>query len=334
MFDKKILSLLVYSKGEINGDGLIKLPFVQALRETFPDAKITWCVEERIGTVYKTWLKPIISSLLDEIITLRINAPLKYFFLCRNPLDQKFDLIIDTQSKLLTSLLLKRASKVFISSSANFLLSQRKPKYFPEKLTSQLETLLSLAAKKKIVCNPINLVDPKKIHLVEQLLPKGITYIGIAPGGGGQEKRWSLERCIALAEMQKSQGRQPVFILGPQEHEYKLPLQNACPYALFPQENNLITKEEANNPLFTIALATRFTVSVASNSGPGNMLAAAGTALVSLAKSFHQAKKFEPATKPLETLIAEEYNCSNINDIPLEVIYSRIDKLLSLKNDA
>jgi len=36
-------SVLVYSMGEVIGDGLIKLPFVAGLRAAFPDARISWC---------------------------------------------------------------------------------------------------------------------------------------------------------------------------------------------------------------------------------------------------------------------------------------------------
>ena len=49
-------SVLIYSMGEISGDGLIKLPFIAALKETFPEARITWCAA-RGDTVYSTWLK-------------------------------------------------------------------------------------------------------------------------------------------------------------------------------------------------------------------------------------------------------------------------------------
>ena len=36
-------TVMVYSMGEVIGDGVIKLPFVAAVREAYPNARITWC---------------------------------------------------------------------------------------------------------------------------------------------------------------------------------------------------------------------------------------------------------------------------------------------------
>ena len=61
-------SVLVYSMGEVIGDGLIKLPFVAGLRAAFPQARISWCAAKG-STVYAGALKAVVERLIDEVVT-------------------------------------------------------------------------------------------------------------------------------------------------------------------------------------------------------------------------------------------------------------------------
>ena len=56
-------TVMVYSMGEVIGDGVIKLPFVAAVREAYPHARITWCAGKG-STVYATTLKPAVEGTL------------------------------------------------------------------------------------------------------------------------------------------------------------------------------------------------------------------------------------------------------------------------------
>ncbi|PTT74995.1 ADP-heptose--LPS heptosyltransferase, partial [Pseudomonas sp. HMWF010] len=62
-----ISSILVYSMGEVIGDGLIKLPFIAGLRAAFPEARISWCAAKG-DTVYAGPLKGVVEGYLDELI--------------------------------------------------------------------------------------------------------------------------------------------------------------------------------------------------------------------------------------------------------------------------
>ena len=38
-----VQTVLVYSMGEVIGDGLINLPFIAGVRAAFSDARLRWC---------------------------------------------------------------------------------------------------------------------------------------------------------------------------------------------------------------------------------------------------------------------------------------------------
>ena len=106
---KNIDKILVYSGGETVGDGLYKINFIQNLRNKFPKSHITWMAGKG-PTEYSRSLKPLISSLLDLIREdVRIGRnPLKELILF-NPLkDESFDLIIDTQTVVIPTIIIKK----------------------------------------------------------------------------------------------------------------------------------------------------------------------------------------------------------------------------------
>src|SRR5258707_7187585 len=122
------MRILVYSGLELLGDGVMKLPFVRALRCSFPNARITWLAGKG-KTVYAGTLAPLVGDCLDEVIE-DAGIGSKASELLRRPLPgRRFDLVIDTQRRVLTSLILRRIrTKSFVSGAADFLLSNPRPK--------------------------------------------------------------------------------------------------------------------------------------------------------------------------------------------------------------
>ncbi|HWU14244.1 MAG TPA: lipopolysaccharide heptosyltransferase family protein, partial [Caulobacter sp.] len=62
-----VQTVLIYSMGEVIGDGLIKLPFIAGLRAAFPKARISWCAAKG-ETVYAGPLKSVVAGYVDEVI--------------------------------------------------------------------------------------------------------------------------------------------------------------------------------------------------------------------------------------------------------------------------
>ena len=121
--------ILIFSNREQIGDGIIKLPFIHDIRNRFKNYYFIWMTNSGT-TVYNSTLKRITKLYIDEIYE---QVPLKNIFLRKNlnnyNLSSNFDIIIDTQKAFIRSLFLKRLkSRIFISSSANWLLSDIKPK--------------------------------------------------------------------------------------------------------------------------------------------------------------------------------------------------------------
>ena len=150
-------SIGVYVGLDFVGDGLIKLPFIRSLRQVFPNSKITWIAGTHKSEFNRT-LAPLVKGLIDEVleesnigfigvneakISERLSDLLNFF---KPPLNSKrFDLLIDTQTHLLTSLVVKTIKhKYFLSGCAKFYFSDLKP---PSNFTRELNLFLTVLKK-------------------------------------------------------------------------------------------------------------------------------------------------------------------------------------------
>jgi ADP-heptose:LPS heptosyltransferase len=326
-----IQTILIYSMGEILGDSLIKLPFVSGLREAFPSARITWCAAKG-GTMFAGPLKPVVAGYIDEILT---DGPTG-----AKPLDalpwvkpfggRTFDLVIDTQENLRRSLVARRAvgkQGRFVSAA----LQARKPGW-PAAVVERLARLLFLASDGKGAPRPLALSDPDAANAARALLPTahygGPVYVGLAPGAGGQDRRWPLERYIELARRIESAGRKAVFFFGPDEAADLAIVRAAVPGALFPEKDRTDGFTGVKGPMLAIALAGRLTAAVANDAGPGHMLAAGGAPLLSLQQDHRKAIKFRPAAQRLEVLVAEDYG-QDMAALPLDVVDAALQRLIA-----
>jgi ADP-heptose:LPS heptosyltransferase len=323
------MEILVYSGLELLGDGIMKLPFVRALRRSFPNARITWLAGKG-KTVYAGTLAPLVSDCLDEVIE-AAGIGSKASELLRRPLPgRRFDLVIDTQRRVLTSLILRRiSSKSFVSGAADFLLSSRRPERGtrkPPSMIGQLFALLELAAGHPVAPVFDLALTQEWRAKAAALLPEGPRYVGIAPGAGGAHKCWPRERFVALAERQIAAGRVPVFLLGPDEAGWIGALREAVPGARFPLQ--AATEDDAASPLLTIAVAQRLAAAAANDSGTGHLIAAAGCPLVSLFGPT-RAEKFAPAARRLEIVAAQDFGASAMDAIPLDAVATALARILA-----
>jgi len=320
-----IQSILVYSMGEVIGDGLIKLPFIAGLRAAFPDARISWCAAKG-QTVYAGPLKAVIEGYIDEIIHEgRMGAkPLDILPWLKPFGGRRFDLVIDTQENLRRSVVAQRAAgNVFVSAAR-----LARTRDWPAAVSDRLARLLSLASGGQGVPRAITLARTDALDAAKALLPDGPPYVGLAPGAGGQDKRWPLDRFIALAQAIQADGARPVFFFGPDEAEDAATAQVAVPEALFPERDRNDAFGQVKGPLLVIALASRLTAAIANDAGPGHMLAAGGAPLLSLQKNRRKAVKFRPAAQRLEMLVAEDYG-DDMAALPLEAVDAALSRLTS-----
>jgi ADP-heptose:LPS heptosyltransferase len=324
-----VQTILIYSMGEVIGDGLIKLPFIAGLRAAFPDARITWCAAKG-ETVYAGPLKAVVAGYIDEILTdgPTGDAALDVLPWVKPFGGRTFDLVIDTQENLRRSLVARRAVKQnFVSAAAQ----ARKPGW-PVAVVERLARLLDLATDGAGAPRPLALANPDAANAARALLPTahygGPVYVGLAPGAGGQDKRWPLERYLELARRIEASGRKAVFFFGPDEAADAQAAREAVPQALFPEKDRTDGFTGVKGPMLAIALAGRLTAAVANDAGPGHMLAAGGAPLLSLQKNHRKAVKFRPAAQHLELLVAEDYG-QDMAALPLDVVDEALQRLIA-----
>lgn len=320
-----VKSILVYSMGEVIGDGLIKLPFIAGLRAAFPDATISWCAAKG-ETVYSGPLKAVVEGYVDEILSKDVTgARLRDLLPWARPFGgRRFDLVIDTQENLRRSVVARRAASGRFISAARLARS----KDWPLAVTDRLARLLSLATDGQGAPRPIALAHSDALAAARALLPDGQAYVGLAPGAGGQEKRWPLDRYIALASHLEQIGATPVFFFGPDEAEDAARARAELPNARFPERDRTDAFPHVKGPLLVIALAGRLCAAVANDAGPGHMLAAGGAPLLSLQKDARKAVKFRPAAARLEMLVAEDYGDA-MAALPSEAVEAALSRLMA-----
>jgi len=327
MTDTRPRELLVYAKTDTFGDALIKLPAIGALRRAFPDWHITW-LAGRGRSLYAGDLSYAVQGLLDTVID---NAGIgnRWSQLLRRPLGGRyFDIIIDSQRYLTSTLILRRIRHgLFVSAAAGFRLSDRRPPADsprPRRMLDQIMELVSLAARRTV--EPVDgvRIPPELSARARELLPDGPVYVGLAPGAGQRDKCWPLERFIALARTQVQAARVPVFFLGPAELEWADPIRTAVPEARVPAVEPGVLDA---GPLLTVALAQRVAASVSNDCGTGHMLAAGGRPLVSLFGPTPP-EKFAPRARRLALVRAADYGEQRMEAIPQQAVRDALEGLL------
>jgi len=334
-------TIAVYVGLDFVGDGLIKLPFIRSLRQVFPKSHITWIAGTH-KSEFKHSLAPLVRGLLNEVIEeanigfIGVNeasffqrlSDLKNFY--KKPLNgRKFDLLIDTQTHVLTTLLVKTIRhKYFMSGCANFLFSSIKPpKNFSRhlNLSKRLVQLSEIAAGDSISLPPPPLPLEKKYReLAKKALPKKSNYIGIAPGAGDTRKCWSLENFISVAKNVVKKNRVPVFFLGPNEERLLKYIKSEVPESIFPEWGKY-RKHNIKGPAFVIALAERTKCSVSNDSGTAHMLDAGGSPVI---KIFGRSLpgKYTGLTPGSVSIDSRDFGSTNINQIKPDFVNKVIDK--------
>ncbi len=331
-------TILVYVGVDLMGDGLMKVPFVRALRNAFPRARITWLAGKG-QTVYAHELKPLVASLIDEIIEAAEIGRRPSDLVRRSLPGRRFDLIVDTQRRVRTTLALRRIShRRFVSGCARYLFSSVRPPW-PSLLSyrkppAMIDQMLELVALTRggrpdaplDTGGTLALPGPVEAEAA-RLLPEGKVYVALAPGAGDRSKCWPLERFAALGRRLADHDLVPVLVLGPSEGDWLDTLRDALPSARFPlQESDRAAAEMG--PLLTIALAARCRACVANDSGGGHILAASGTPLVSLFGPTSPAK-FAPRVARLTIIEAARYGRRDMSAIPVEAVETAVRAMCS-----
>lgn len=323
----------VFSQGEVLGDALYKLVFLRGLRAAFPAARITWLTVE--ATAYAGPLAPVAGPPLLDAVAERCGLDQTPRGLFRAPPRGlgPFDLLLDTQSLLLRTLVLRRVPHGRFLSAALMRRGRGGGAIGPHAL-DRLFALVEVAAGRAVPrdLSPVAL-PPALREAAEAALPGWDgTRIALAPGAGRPDKAWPVERYVALAQGQAARGRTPVFLLGPQEAAWRARIAEAVPNALFPEEHPAfaaLLPAAGPKPLRAVAVAARCAAGVANDAGGGHMIAAAGIPLLSLFGPTRP-EKFRPVAARWALLRAQDFGGAEMARIPLPAVEAALEGLLPL----
>ncbi|MDX2101244.1 MAG: glycosyltransferase family 9 protein [Alphaproteobacteria bacterium] len=322
--------ILVYVGLDLIGDGLIKLPLVRALRAALPQAQLVWLAGKG-RSAYRHELAPLVEPLLDAVID-EADIGSRWAELFGRPLgDQRFDLVIDTQRRLLTTLILRRiTADRFVSPAGGFAFSTVRPPsgyHAPRLLSRELLDLMELGTGYPAQPGPPLALPQRSLDAARQLLPEGLFYVGLVPGAGGTHKCWPLAHYITVGRTLEREGRTPVFILGPKEGHWRKMIGDAVPSAHFPLQTRVA--ESLGFPAdLTIAVARRCKAAIANDSGGGHLMAAADIPLLSLFGPTSP-DKFAPSVARGTILTAQSFGSPSMEVIPVSAVLTALEALLT-----
>ncbi|MGQ0675679.1 MAG: glycosyltransferase family 9 protein [Rhodospirillales bacterium] len=321
-------TVCVYVGLDAFGDGLMKLPFLRALRRAFPGARVTWLAGKG-RSAFAHELGPLARGLIDETLEdAGIGSRPGELWSARPLAGRRFDLVIDTQRRVPTTLIVRRiVHGRFVSGAAGFLLSDARPRLphrKPAGMVRQMLDLVEVASGRPADPSAPLVLDAADERAAEALLPPGPAYVGLAPGAGARAKCWPLANYLALAKELAAGGSAPAFVLGPGETEW-IEACRAVAGAVLPLQD-AARRGAAVTPMLTIALARRMKAAVANDSGGGHMLAAGDVPLVSLFGPT-SAAKFAPLCPRLAVLRAQDFGGETMDRIPVEAVRRALSSL-------
>lgn len=328
-FAKK--KILIYVGLDLLGDALIKIPLVQSIRSRFPNAKITWLAGKG-KTVFSNSLRFISNNLIDEVLEDQ-NIGSRVIELFKPPkIKERFDIIIDTQKRVLTTLILKKLNtELFISQAASFFFSDVRPAEKSKiNLTKQLFSLGQLIGTSNRLRVPNIEANKNTKELIKKIFHKTLQKrVAICPGSSVKWKCWPLKNYIKIAKYLNSKKLTPVFFLGPDELKYYGQLKREAPFSIFPLQSRLIKNP---TPAHTYFLSKQSLFGIANDSGCGHLLSVSDIPMITLFGPT-KASKFQPCNSKINIPIeAHQFsNSHKIENIPVSIVKDSINKLLQGK---
>ena len=311
-------NILIYNSGGGLGDSIQLIPLILSLKNHFNESEFSYLGAHE--NHYENKLK----DYNIKIKTLNLN--LKYFgfrwwhilkakkkYLQLNI--DKFDLIIDVQTKLRNTLILKKIpSKNFYSSTFNFIFCSIKNDYLTKNNISEM-TILNLEkflnTKIKKIDYNLNNINKKFFEEAERLLPNN-NYIGfsITQGNEYRKKSWYLENFIEVAKKVQLMNKVPVFFLEKNNNEITNKIKLEIPEALFPEH-----KSNLSSPALVTALASRLEKAISIDNGVMHMIGLANVPMIVLFGPTNS-KKFAPNHKNVVILDSKKlFKTNNIQKI-------------------
>jgi len=302
-----VKKILIYNSGGGIGDSIQLFPIIQSLENLFEKSEMYY-----LGAHENHYL----GNLKEYNIKIKtLNLGLKYFgfrwwhiFVAKKKffnlkLDE-FDLIVDCQSKLRNTIILKQIpARTFYSSTFNNIFCsklERSPKEFWSNLKKNDYDIKNIP--KKYFNESIRLLPDKN-------------YVGfsLTQGNVYRKKEWPLDKVIKLAEEFVKNNKIPVFLIEKKYLELKNNIKNLIPSALFPEHESSLS-----SPALVTCLGARLDLAITIDNGIMHMLSLSKIPIISLFGPT-DSEKFAPKYKNSIILDSKKiYNSKDVSDISVE----------------
>jgi len=310
--------LLIYNSGGGIGDSIQLFPIILTLQNIYQKSEIYY-----LGAHENHYL----GKLKEYNIKLKtLNLGLKYFgfrwwhlFVTRKNFIKlkidEFDLIVDCQSKLRNTIILKQIpAKAFYSAT------------FKNKFCYGLQQPAKefWSGLKEIDYN-IEEIPKKYFDESKRLLPNN-NYIGfsLTQGNVYRKKEWPLIKILKLANEFIKNNKTPVFLIEKRYQDLKNKIKDKIPSALFPEHETSL-----NSPALVTCLGTRLELAITIDNGIMHMLSLSKIPIISLFGPTN-AEKFAPHHKNSKILDSKKiYNSSDVSDITVEDVLQASKQFLN-----
>ena len=321
------MKILLYNSGGGLGDCIQLIDLITTLNNKFSNSNIWY-----LGA-HQNHFENKLKDYNIKLNTLKLE--IKYFgfrwkhlFFTKKKyhqiMSEKFDLVIDLQSKFRNTLILKKIpTKFFYSSTMNFTFCTKKLNFLKTK--NNLNNLIKNL--EKIVDSEIplvgyNLKNINKVYFEEalKLLPNS-NYVGfsVTQGNEYRKKTWPIEKFINVAIQISKQNKQPVFFIEKNNAELINKIKNQVKEALFPESNSVLS-----GPALVTALSTRLSKAISIDNGVMHMMGLANIPMIVLFGPTNS-QKFAPKIDNINILDSKSlYNSNDISKIKEEDILNLI----------
>ena len=324
--------ILLYNSGGGLGDSIQLFPLISSLKNYFNNSEIYY-----LGAHENHFL----GSLKDYKINLKtLDLGLKYFgfrlwhfFVAKNKFKkcnlEKFDLIIDLQSKIRNTLILKKIPhKYFISPALNYGFSNPSIKIEKNgKINKEVLSAINIVFNKdcKLVDYDVSQIDKKFEDEAKKLLPSN-NYVGfsITQGNVYRKKEWSINNIITLCEKLKKYNKVPVFFIEKKNQSLKNKIENMIPDSIFPEHES-----DISSPALVTCLGKRLDFVISIDNGVMHMLSLGKVPMIVIFGPTDP-KKFAPTYKKTIILDSKKiYNTSDISKITVEDVLQAVKQFVS-----
>ena len=314
--------ILFYNSGGGLGDSIQLFTLILSLKNHFKDSEFYY-----LGA-HENHFQGKLKEFNIDIKTLDLG--LKYFgfrwwhffsakrkFINQNL--EKIHLIIDLQSKLRNTIILKKIPhEHFYSSTYGFKFCTKKTEYSSKDHLENLSNFLNTNIK--ILKFNLNDLEKKYKAEAKRLLPDN-NYIGFSLTQGNlyREKSWPINKFMDLATKIVELNKIPVFFIEKNETELIEEIKSKIPKALFPEYHSNISC-----PALVTALASRLSLAISIDNGVMHMMSLANIPMIVLFGPT-DSDKFAPKIDKIKVIDSKKiYKSKNINTITVHDVYKLI----------